>query len=117
MYICYTLKHKQREIMKILEKTFDQMPRMFTSNAFNSQAVKNGYPKHLLKNNGLAWFLHKYADNDRERSKTWVKRNTDPIYTHEISKEFKFKNVDEMIAFLKSKGYKIMKPVSDWVEC
>jgi len=103
--------------MEILEKTFDQMPRIFTSNAFNSKAVKNGYPKRLLKNNGLAWFLHKYADNDKDRTKTWVKRNTAITYQTEIIKEYKFKNVDEIISFLKNKGYKIMKPVNDWVEC
>ena len=93
------------------------MPRIFTSNAFNSQAVKNGYPKRLLKNNGLAWFLHKYADNDKNRTKTWVKRNTGIIYSKEVIKVYKFKDVDEIISFLKNKGYKIMKPVSDWVEC
>lgn len=103
--------------MEILEKTFAQMPKIFTSNAFNSRAVKNGYPKKLLLNNGLAWFLHKYADNDKHRTKTWVKRDTEFSYPKEVIKGYNFKDVDEIISFLKNKGYKVMKPFNDWVEC
>lgn len=108
--------------MKILEKTFKQMPRIFTSNAFNKKAVENGYPRYLIKNNGTAWFLHKYADNDEERTKTWTKKAKDIVLDisafSNISKSnmYRFSSIQEIIAFLKSKGYKIMKPVSEWVE-
>ena len=101
--------------MEILEKTFKQMPSIFTSNAFNQQAVKNGYPKRLLKNNGLAWFLHKHADNDKVRTKTWIKR-TNKVNNDNREESYYFSNLQEIIDFVKSKGYKVMKPVSEWIE-
>ena len=98
--------------MSILEKTIAEMPNSFTSNEFNKRAIKNGYPSKLLKRKGLASFIRKYADNAYEGSKTWVKRDKPKkiISENEISE-----NV--MIEYLKSKGYKIMKPVNEWVEC
>ena len=93
--------------MLILEKTIAEMPNSFTSNEFNKRAIKNGYPSNLLKRKGLASFIRKYADNAYEGSKTWVKRDK----TKKIISE------NEMIEYLKSKGYKIMKPVNEWVEC
>jgi len=95
--------------MLILEKTMNEMPNSFTSNEFNKRAIKNGYPAKNLKRKGLANFIRKYADNAYEGSKTWVKidknKNTGII------------SEPEMIEYLKSKGYKIMKPVNEWVEC
>ncbi|MAG87322.1 MAG: hypothetical protein CMB97_08140 [Flavobacteriaceae bacterium] len=91
----------------ILEKTMNEMPNSFTSNEFNKRAVKNGYPAKSLKRKGLASFIRKYADNAYEGSKTWVKRN----------KTNRLMSDEEMIEHLKNKGYKIMKPVNEWVEC
>ena len=85
------------------------MPNSFTSNEFNKRAIKNGYPAKNLKRKGLANFIRKYANNTYNGSKIWVKidknKNTGII------------NEPEMIEYLKSKGYKIMKPVNEWVEC
>lgn len=99
----------------ILHKTFDQMPNVFTSNFFNATAVKNGYPKSLLKHNGLAHFLHLYSTNDKVNTKTWTKNDT-TIVTKNKKEHYIFNNEQEIIEFLKSKGFKIMKPVSEWVE-
>lgn len=88
------------------------MPNSFTSNEFNKQAIKNGYPARMLRKKGLAPFIRKYADNAYDGSKTWVKK--------EVKKEVINENTtsdEKMIQYLKSKGYKIMKPVSEWVEC
>lgn len=91
----------------ILEKTIKEMPNSFTSNEFNKRAVKNGYPAKNLKRKGLSNFIKKYADNAYAGSKTWVKKNQNQS-----------KMTDEdMIKHLKNKGYKIMKPVNDWIEC
>lgn len=95
--------------MEILEITMAQMPNVFTSNQFNSQAVKNGYPKQLLKRQGLSKFIRKYADNGVEFSKTWTKRSAARPQV-EMTEQ-------SMIEYLKGKGYKIMKPVNDWIEC
>ena len=62
--------------MEILEKTIKQMPNTFTSNYFNSQAVKNGYPLNALKNKGLSKFIKKYADNMYKGSRTWTLKQT-----------------------------------------
>lgn len=102
--------------MKILEKTITEMPKSFTSHEFNKQAIKNGYPAEKLKRKGLANFIRKYADNAYEHSKMWTKRDE----KNNIMSEYKTNNTmsdDEIIKYLKSKGYKIMKPVKDWIEC
>lgn len=93
--------------MKILEKTIEQMPEWFTSNEFNKLAIQNGYPARRLRQKGLSSFLRRYADNAYKGSKTWIKRNTKTDDLNDI----------EMIAYLKNRGYKIMKPIKDWVEC
>ncbi len=69
--------------------------------------MKNGYPAKSLKSKGLASFIRKYADNAYEGSKTWVKRNKINMLMSD----------EEMIEHLKSKGYKVLKPVNEWVEC
>ena len=83
------------------------MPSTFTSNEFNKKAVKNGYPERNLRRKGLASFIKRYADNAYGGSKTWVKRN----------KTISIMSDEEMINYLKNKGYKVMKPVNEWVEC
>lgn len=100
--------------MKILEKTMEQMPNSFTSNEFNKRAIKNGYPAKNLKIKGLANFIRKYADNAYEGSKTWLKRSAKE---KKEDRQYTFATFDEIISFLKSKGYKIMRPVNEWVEC
>jgi hypothetical protein len=98
--------------MEVLEKTFKQMPQVFTSNQFNKQAVKNGYPAALLKHSGLHPFLHKYAKNSTTFSKTWTKNKTEVICSNESTSMTEM----QMIQYLKSKGYKILKPVNEWQE-
>ena len=98
--------------MTILEKTMREMPKTFTSNEFNKRALKNGYSERILKNKGLATFINIYACNGYSGSKTWTKRE---------NVNYKSSNIElsdeQMIKHLKSKGYKIMKPVNDWIEC
>ena len=91
----------------ILEKTMNEMPNSFTSNEFNKRAIKNGYPARSLRKKGLASFIRKYADNAYDGSKTWVKKPTEEFVMTD----------EEMVKHLKNKGYKIWKPVTDWIEC
>ena len=102
--------------MKILEKTITEMPKSFTSNEFGKRAIKNGYPSRKLKRKGLASFLWKYADNAYKGSKTWIKRDKTNNIMSADEKNNRMSD-DEMIKYLKSKGYKIMKPIRDWIEC
>jgi len=118
--------------MFILRQTLRQMPRMFTSNYFNKKAIENGYSAELIKHKGLSSFLHKHATISMKGGKTWYKN--DPQSQHndvtksglkplpdnsnlERSHQYKFDSIDEVILFLKEKGYKIMKPKTDWEEC
>ena len=105
-------------------KTLIEMPYIFTSNQFNARAIKNGYPSKLLKSKGLAKYLHKYADNGAEFSKTWTKKRMEReklVEDRRMSdvevRESENSRIGKYISFLKSKGYKIMKPVNDWIEC
>lgn len=100
--------------MTILEKTMEQMPNSFTSNEFNKKAISNGYPRKSIQRKGLSNFIRKYADNAYRGSKTWIKRSSKE---KKEDKQYAFETFDEIIAFLKSKGYKIMRPVNEWVEC
>jgi len=103
--------------MEILEKTFRQMPHVFTSNQFNAKAIENGYPAHLLKRKGLSKFLHRHSFNGEQFSKTWTKFNKRNNYSNkkestDLSETtISSKNLSEenAITLLKSLGYKIMK--------
>ena len=108
----------------ILEKTMQEMSNVFTSHEFNKRAVKNGYPARILKGKGLANFIRKYADNFSWGSRTWIKREG-ASSPNEVSEtrikrrctSLPINEIDAAIEFLKSKGYKVMKPVSEWEEC
>ena len=105
---------------EILKKTFDQMGNCFTSQEFAKKAIKNGYSRDLItRNGGLAPFLKMYATNDPKYIKTWIKNTSiierpKPIELEGI--DYCFKSIDDVIRFVKSKGYKVLKPVNNWEE-
>lgn len=107
--------------MDILQKTMNEMPNIFTSHAFNKRAIKNGYPKKLIQNKGLAHFIRLFATNEYYGSKTWVKIQQSQPTNNQSTSVHQSKDastdVNEMIGFLKRKGYKIMKPSTEWEEC
>lgn len=101
--------------LEILEKTMREMPDIFTSNNFSKIASLNGYPTHLLGNKGLGWFIKRYAYNEDKYSKTWTKKTFRGFHKKDPPPDLI--TDAEMIIHLKSKGYKIMKPVNEWIEC
>ena len=103
--------------MGILEKTINEMPNSFTSNEFNKRAIKNGYSARMLKNKGLSSFIRKHADNAYIGSKTWLKKESKMIPMLEKEPNLNSMNDEEMIKHLKSKGYKILKSINEWIEC
>lgn len=118
----------------ILFKTIQELPNSFTSYDFTNIAIKNGHPP-LNKNCGFNEFIKRYANNLSKGSKTWIKKvniknDTIPslkeptfymteqeMYDHLKKKGMLFIREEIAIDFLKSKGYKIMKPKNDWKEC
>jgi hypothetical protein len=107
---------------EILKKTMLQMPRVFTSNQFNTVAIKNGFPKEILKKKGLAKFIEQYASNGSFQSKTWVKFTEEKTVMNEAQqsnsedKRELSDRLQEAIELLKGNGYKILKVHSEWVE-
>ena len=105
----------------ILQKTAAEMPDVFTSHDFNRLAIHNGFPAIKIKHCGLAKFIRKFATNDERFSKTWTKIPDKKAYKEIKMSDFStIKTMsmteDEMIYILKSKGYKIMRPIQDWIE-
>lgn len=114
----------------IIRKTFDEMPNQFTGMQFNKALVRNGYPKQTIKENkGRCDFLRPMAENLGYKAKTWIKnpefqkstgmfKDEEPIIISKPIETIKAPEMNEekAIEFLKSKGYKIMKPVSNWEE-
>jgi hypothetical protein len=93
----------------ILFKTLNEMTFIFSSNSFSNRAKKNGLTKQQINNGAISHFLHLNAIRDGSR-RMWKKKNylTDQ---QPISEKIK-----EAIELLKSHGYKIMKPINDWIE-
>ena len=101
------------------------MPNVFTSQEFNRSAIFNGLPVKSLKHNGASKFISRYADNEF-RGKTWTKRevteqltlipNPEVLKFTEEVRDADGKGLAEAIEIVKAAGYKIMKPVNDWVE-
>ena len=92
---------------EILEKTLNQMDIVFSSNEFSEKAKKNGINQFQINNGIIADFLHKNAiQGDTKRM--WEKIN---FNNYQKSDE-----IMTAINLLKSNGYKILKPVSDWIE-
>jgi len=105
--------------LQIIEKTINQMPKIFNSSEFNKAAIKNGYPKKLIVHNGLYKFIRMYAFNETPYSKTWTKKSKNEVAetVQEVKADPTFiLNEKDCIDFLKSKGYKIMKPIQEYIE-
>ena len=106
-----------QSLIKILEKTMEEMPRVFTSREFNKSAIRKGYPEEIIRrNSGLSEFIKLHAYNNGHGGKTWTKKNAEPdlLFSNDI--EFYKEEIEYFIKALKSKGYKVMKPVNEWVE-
>jgi len=95
--------------MDILQKTLDEMEFSFSSNQFSKKARKNGLSKQEISNGIIAIFLHRNAIQGNTR-RMWRKSNT-----LDSPKKIEDK-IAEAIDLLKSSGYKILKPINEWIE-
>ena len=98
---------------EILHKAFLLMDDVFTSTDFTKQIVKLGHPMLIRKNKGFGYFLKRYATNEYEYSKTWHKNKPNILLHQNNQTEI---TEESAIAYLKSKGYKIMKPTTEYKE-
>ncbi len=89
---------------EIMKKTLGEMKSVFSSNEFSKKAKKNGLSAKEISNGVIALFLHQNAIQMDSR-RMWKKDNN-----------VQSNNLLEAIQLLKSHGYKVMKPVNEWVE-
>jgi hypothetical protein len=95
--------------MEILKKTLGEMNFSFSSNEFSKKARKNGLSKQEIDNGVIALFLHRNAVQGETR-RMWRKHNG-------LTSDKKLQDkIMEAIDLLKENGYKIMKPVTDWID-
>jgi superfamily I DNA and/or RNA helicase len=99
----------------VLQEALKQMPDRFTSQMFTREAIKKGYSERMIKNNGAKSFLHAHAVNDFRGSKTWTKKTVIKKKELDFSAASEFA-LEAMVETLKSHGYKVLKPVNEWVE-
>lgn len=92
--------------MTILDKTLSQMENVFSSNEFAKQSIKNGYTKRQIDAGYMLIYLRANA-NQYGSKRMWIKNHAPQI---------KFDPIQDAIELLKNNGYKVMKPVSEWIE-
>ena len=95
--------------MDILNKTLSEMNFTFSSNEFSKKDQKNGLSQMEVDNGIIAFFLHRNAVQ-LGTTRMWRKKNV------VSSDKQKSDEITIAIDLLKSKGYKISKPVTEWVE-
>lgn len=112
--------------IEILQKTMDEMPKVFTSFQFKAKAIENGYP--VDQTIGQRWypFFRRYADNAVPKGKTWTKRDdvdhlnltpeNEPLKYTEDVRHYPSDALQDCIDTVKSFGYKVMRRVDDWIE-
>jgi hypothetical protein len=94
---------------EILTKALDKMPQQFSSNEFSERAIKLGYPRQMIARGRMGLFLHKNCVQSAESKRMWEKKKDEQTLNFNV-------DLETAIGLLKMKGYKIMKPKTDWEE-
>lgn len=103
--------------MNPLNKTLSEMPEIFTSNHFAQKARLNGVDQKAIDNNIIACFLHENAVQTASK-RTWRKSVLKTTYCEAVQTRSENLEAEQnAVSLLKSLGYKIMKPKTDWIEC
>ena len=89
--------------MESLQKALNDMPTQFSSNQFSRMAKKYGLTPRQVQDGVCAQFLHQNCIQ-MDTKRTWTKGQ---LSDDDISKA---------IYLLKSKGYKVLKPVTEFQE-
>tara|TARA_R110002020_G_scaffold17376_4_gene61108 strand:- start:2515 stop:2793 length:279 start_codon:yes stop_codon:yes gene_type:complete len=91
--------------MKLLDKALKQMPREFSSKSFNKAVAKLNIMEEPIKSSVTRCYLEIKCDNT-DRKCFWTKK----AVQQEIP------DAEKYIDTLKSLGYKIQRPVTQWEE-
>ena len=112
----YTKKQNEKFIV---EKTIREMNPEFTSFEFCQRAVENGFSKEYVRSQGMSKYIREHAKQNKPNGRVWTKKEKGKIIVEEnlFSPSISERDVQKMINTLKLKGYKIQKPVTEFVEC
>jgi len=96
------------DINEILDRTFKQMPNIFSSNFFALRLEANGAPRYVVVNHIMLDYIKQHAEkygDSPHRTRTWIKKQ--PVIEQQV---INFELTDEVcIEHLKSRGYRILK--------
>lgn len=88
---------------------YESMPDFFSSFDFAKKARENGVPAKITEQGHGRDFLLKHTPTRQMTAKTWWKNSSEKNKDDEKTK------ISEAIKLLKENGYKILKPVNEWI--
>jgi hypothetical protein len=96
----------------IYEQALKAMPDRFTSSDLSGLAQENGANPYHTREGAIGFWLQDRDDVERISTRTWVKKGVEPQSESvpDITTE------EQAVALLKSLGYRIMKPTTQWEE-
>lgn len=99
---------------EILDSILQKMPLEFSSNEFTKMAKRYGISQKQIDRGIIANYLKLNAMRNNESRRMYSKKQK----SVDLFQEFHSQNTDiqKAIDLLKSNGYKIMKPVNEYVE-
>ena len=97
--------------MESLQRALNDMPNQFSSNEFSKNAKKYGLTQREVLDGVCARFLHRNAVQ-LSTKRMWRKKNTSNLFAMDNADD----QVQYAISLLKSKGYKVLKPVTEYQE-
>lgn len=109
----------EKKYLSLCEQTLESMEGAFSSFAFVKKANELGLPRFYVTNNYVNLWLRKNCHRGSS-SHTWLKRDQNqskvissvlelPIFENEDAKNGNQLDETRCIAFLKSKGYRVLK--------
>lgn len=105
---------------EIMQKTFDQMDHVFTSNEFKVAYLENGGYEKLAKHKVLQFIKRLAVQQDPNgiRCRTWIKKDSQSpaltTFTERDVIQYLKDNAgaeDLCVRFLKHRGYRVLKSV------
>ncbi len=105
------------EKSQAFQAAFNNMPTRFSGNEYCKFLRKYGISDKQIAGHIHLEFLHENCTQNDDSNRYWIKKQTKPVQMeikHESS--LVFGSIDEMIQYLKQKGYKVLKPNIGWEE-
>jgi hypothetical protein len=101
--------------VQTLNKVLAEMPEQFTSNNFADVARSYGIPNARIANGICAQFLHPRCIQIHG-TRIWARRGSAILKDADVKPKQNTSDKDAAIALLKSLGYRIMKPITQYEE-